>query len=76
MRKLMALNPDDRYQTPAELMVALDEVMKTAPTKPGTKAAPVMSSVFARAHESGVQAMVVAPDGAFLLTPLHNGDNP
>src|SRR5829696_2991744 len=61
IRKLMSLNPDDRYQTPAELMVALDEAMKAAPTKPGTKAAPVVSSVFARAHEGGVQAIAVAP---------------
>jgi tRNA A-37 threonylcarbamoyl transferase component Bud32 len=67
IRKLMALEPADRYQTPAELMAALDEVMKSAPSKPGTKTGQV-ASVFARAHEGGVQAMAPAPDGAFLLT--------
>jgi serine/threonine protein kinase len=68
IRKLMALEPKDRYQTPAELMVALDEILKAAPPKTGTKAAPAVSSVFAKAHEGGVQAMTVAPDGSFVIT--------
>lgn len=68
IRKLMAVDPKDRYQTPAELMAVLDEILRAAPPKPGTKAAPAISSVFARAHDGGVQAMAVAPDGSFLLT--------
>lgn len=68
IRKLMALDPGDRYQTPAELMAALDAVLSEAPPKAGPKAAPTVSSVFARAHDGGVGAMGAAPDGAFLLT--------
>ncbi len=68
IRKLMALDPNDRYQTPADLVVALDEVLKEAPPKPGTKLAPAVSSVFAKAHDGGVTAMASAPDGSFLLT--------
>ncbi|QJW96862.1 serine/threonine-protein kinase [Frigoriglobus tundricola] len=67
IRKLMVLDPKDRYQTPAELVAALDVILKAAPPKTGAKAAAV-SSVFARAHDGGVSAMAVAPDGAFLLT--------
>jgi eukaryotic-like serine/threonine-protein kinase len=67
IRKLMSLDPKDRYQAPAELIVALDEVLKSGP-RPGTRAAPAVASVFARAHDGGVSAMAAAPDGAFLLT--------
>lgn len=68
IRKLMALDPRDRYQTPAELMAALDAILKDAPPKVGTKAAPVVSSVFAKAHDGAVSAAAAAPDGSFLLT--------
>ncbi len=68
IRKLMALDPNDRYQTPIELVAALDAVLKDAPAKPGAKSAPAVSSVFAKAHDSSVSAMAAAPDGSFLLT--------
>lgn len=68
IRKLMALDPKDRYQTPAELVVALDAVLKEVPVKTGTKTSPAVSSVFAKAHDGAVSAMAPAPDGAFLLT--------
>ena len=68
IRKLMALDPADRFQTPAELVLALDAVLKDAPPKPGTKTAPAVASVFAKAHDGGVHALAAAPDGAFLLT--------
>ncbi len=68
IRKLMSLDPKDRYQTPVELAAVLDEILKGSPPKSGTRAAPVVSSVYARAHEGGVQAMTVVPDGTFVLT--------
>ncbi|MBY0457324.1 MAG: protein kinase, partial [Gemmataceae bacterium] len=70
IRKLMALDPKDRFQTPAELAVALDAVLRDAPAKPGANpgAAPVVASVFARAHDGGVGAVAVAPDGSYLVT--------
>ncbi len=68
IRKLMALDPDDRFQTPAELVLALDAVLKDAPPKTGTKSAPAVASVFAKAHDGGVHAMAAAPDGSFLMT--------
>jgi serine/threonine-protein kinase len=34
LRKLMAKNPTDRYQTPAELIAALDALSGAAPSKP------------------------------------------
>jgi WD40 repeat protein len=68
IRKLMSRDPADRYQTPAELAAALDVVLKTDGPKLGTSAAPVVSSVYAKAHDGGVHAMAVAPDGSFVLT--------
>jgi serine/threonine protein kinase len=68
IRKLMALEPRDRYQTPADLVAALDDILKAAPPKPGTRAAPAVSSVFANAHAGGVQAVAAAPDGSFVLS--------
>jgi eukaryotic-like serine/threonine-protein kinase len=68
IRKLMAREPDDRYQTPAELMATLDEILKVAPPKASTKTSPAVSSVFAKAHDGGVLAMAVVPDGSFVLT--------
>ena len=69
IRKLMSLDPAERYQTPAELGLALDGVLKDSPPKPpGTKTAPAVASVFAKAHDGGVHALAVAPDGEFVLT--------
>ena len=68
IRKLMALDPKDRYQTPADLVAALDEILKSAPPKTGTKTAPAVSSVFAKAHDGGVSVIAVAPDGSYVLT--------
>ena len=68
IRKLMALEPNDRFQTPGELIATLDEILKAAPPKVGTKAAPVVSSVYAKAHDGGVQAIAVPPDSAYVLT--------
>ncbi len=68
IRKLMALEPADRYQTPAEAMVALDDLRKSAPPKASTKTSPVVSSVFAHAHDGGVQVLVVVPDGSALIS--------
>jgi WD40 repeat protein len=68
IRKLMALDPRDRYQKPIEVAEALEEILKAAPPKPGTKSAPAVASVYAKAHDGGVQAMATAPDGTFLLT--------
>ena len=68
IRKLMALDPNDRYQTPAELIAALDEILKGSAPRPGAKAAPAVSSVFAKAHDGGVQAVAALPDGSAVLT--------
>jgi len=68
IRKLMALDPNDRYQTPAEVVAVLDDILRSAPPKTGTKTAPAVSSVYAKAHDGGVQAMAVAPDGSYVLT--------
>ncbi|MFM8274607.1 MAG: WD40 repeat domain-containing serine/threonine protein kinase [Gemmata sp.] len=66
--RLMAVEPNDRFQTPAELVAALDGALKDAPAKPGTRSAPGVASVFARAHDGGVHALAVAPGGTFVLT--------
>ncbi len=68
IRKLMALEPNDRYQTPAELVAALEDILRAAPPKTGTKTAPAVASVFAKAHDGGVQALAPAPDGSFLIS--------
>ena len=61
IRKMMALEPKDRYQTPGDAVAALDELLKAAPA-PGKGGA--VASVFARAHEGGVQALAALPDGS------------
>jgi tRNA A-37 threonylcarbamoyl transferase component Bud32 len=68
IRKLMAVDPEERYQTPAELMAALDELLQAEAPKSGTKTAAVVASVFAKAHDGGVHALALVPDGSFLLT--------
>ncbi|MDY3562662.1 serine/threonine protein kinase [Gemmata sp. JC673] len=68
IRKLMSLDPKDRYQTPAELAAVLDDILKAAPAKTGTRTAPVVASVYAKGHDAAIGAMAAAPDGSFLLT--------
>jgi len=68
IRKLMNREPAERYQSPSELAAALDVVLKTEGPKISTNTAPVVASVYARAHDGGVHAMDVAPDGSFVLT--------
>jgi WD40 repeat protein len=68
IRTLMALDPTDRYQTPADLVAALDEILRAAPPRAGAPARPAVASVFARAHDGGVQALAPAPDGTYVLS--------
>ena len=41
VRRLMAKNPDDRYQTPAELLAALDQLTRTGELPTGHQVAPL-----------------------------------
>jgi hypothetical protein len=65
VRRLMAKNPDDRYQTPHDLIEALDAVGRGGPA-PSTPT-PLPAVTFA-GHNGPVQAMAVSPDGKYLLT--------
>ena len=50
------------------MVAVLEEILRADPPKTGTKTAPTVSSVFAKAHDGGVSALAVAPDGTFLIT--------
>jgi serine/threonine protein kinase len=83
VKRMMAVDPLGRPQTPAELFAELAAVMRsssrpsggsdlhlTLPTGAGLPPAPPVphSVAMVRAHEGGTHALAVAPDGSFLLT--------
>ena len=84
VRKLLARNPDERFQTPAELGDALEGVMRRPPgvpapaaakppaaIKPTTHAAspsPHTNATKATAHPGGVQSICLSADARLLLS--------
>lgn len=73
VRKMMMLDPKDRYQTPAEVVAALDEVLRATPGPGAARGGAAVASVFARAHDGGVQALAVLPDGSAVLSAGGDG---
>jgi serine/threonine protein kinase len=68
VRKLMAKRPADRFQTPAELVTALEQLSRgghyAAPPRP----APRRELRRLMGHEDGVWSVAIAPDGRTLLS--------
>jgi WD40 repeat protein len=78
VRKLMARDPVDRFQTPADLIVEIDRLVRAkmappaapapaAPAAVGAPAAPVAPS-HVRAHPGGIRALALSADGKWLLS--------
>jgi serine/threonine protein kinase len=75
VRRLMAADPAQRYQTPAELADALESVLlepgaSAAPVTPSASpaAAPPSQPLLTTAHPGGVRALCVGTDGKLLLS--------
>jgi len=83
VRRMMARSPVERPQTPADLIDALDRVMRGVPLAPATTAPrpvatamPTPSSILhtplagavVKAHDGGVRGIAVANDGKTVLT--------
>jgi hypothetical protein len=75
VRRLMARDPAQRFQTPQELRRAIQlgerapvapVPSKAAPTAPA--AAPAVAPRDVQAHPGGVRALCLSPDGAWLLS--------
>jgi WD40 repeat protein len=75
VRRMLALDPTDRFQTPADLMVGLDaalrapSVVPAAPAaKPAVLAAPAAEAVQVHTHPGGVRALSLSADGKRLVS--------
>jgi len=80
VRRMMARNPDERFQTPAELLDAIDRVRRGGTPEAGSFAAnapgPGGSAVFAlpagqsstKAHVGAVNGLLVGVDGKTVIT--------
>lgn len=76
VRRLMAADPAQRYQTPAELIEALTGVLRpgegstaAAPLPPPTPApAPPSQTLTSAAHQGGVKVLCLSTDGKVLLS--------
>jgi hypothetical protein len=79
VQRLMAPSPADRFQSPAELIAALDGVLRgvpaaaapptaVRPTAPATLTSPAGDVLWAEAHAGGVQALCIGANGELLLS--------
>ncbi|MBA4064991.1 MAG: hypothetical protein C0501_15020 [Isosphaera sp.] len=74
VRKLLSADPADRYQSAAELIVALDRILRgeggpvpaTAPVPPDPE--PVAPLARARAHDGPIRGLALTLDGQTLVT--------
>ena len=72
VRKMMAPDPVDRYQTPAEVVSALDRILRGEKVPNLPDAAPVAAPIVAlgqvKAHDGAIRGMAINADGQFLVT--------
>src|SRR5262249_20828035 len=75
VRVLLAADPAERFQTPAQLSEVLDAILlgpgaSTAPVTPSASpaAAPPSQPLLTTAHPGGVRALCVGTDGKLLLS--------
>jgi serine/threonine protein kinase len=72
VRQLLACNPDERFQTPAELVATLEKALRD-PTaslpraKSGTLSG-AATTTHITAHDTGATALAIAPDGGVLIS--------
>jgi serine/threonine protein kinase len=68
VRKLMAKSPADRYQTPAELAAALEQLTRTGHLPAAPAPAPLRESRRFTGHTDRVNCVAVSPDGRWVLS--------
>jgi WD40 repeat protein/tRNA A-37 threonylcarbamoyl transferase component Bud32 len=68
VRKLMAKKPADRYQTPAEVVEALEQLARTGHVAAATRPAPRREIRCLTGHREAVLAVSLAPDGRRALS--------
>ncbi|HSQ56735.1 MAG TPA: serine/threonine-protein kinase [Gemmata sp.] len=74
IRKMLAVDPNDRYQTGSEVVQALDRILRGegGPLATGTpvfaeREAPTPQT-HVHAHEGGIRGLAITPDGQTLIT--------
>ena len=83
VQRLMARNPDERFQEPTELIEALEQIIRNpvaamVPEKISGLSVPLLSSsiasptlqagIHAQAHQGGVESISISADGRWLLS--------
>jgi len=72
VRKMLAPDPADRYQTPAEVVSALDRILRGEKVPGLPEAPPVSAPLVAlgevKAHDGAVRGLAINSDGQFLVT--------
>jgi len=72
VRKMLAPDPADRYQTPAEIVSALDRILRGEKVPGLPEAPPVSAPQVAlgdvKAHDGAVRGLAINGDGQFLVT--------
>jgi WD40 repeat protein/tRNA A-37 threonylcarbamoyl transferase component Bud32 len=68
VRKLMAKRPADRYQTPADLVAALDQLTQGGQVAAPTRPAPVRELRRFLGHDDGVWSVAFTPDSRSVLS--------
>jgi serine/threonine protein kinase len=72
VRKMLAPDPADRYQTPAEVVAALDRILRGEKVPGLPEAPPVSAPQVAlgdvKAHDGAVRGLAINSDGQFLVT--------
>jgi serine/threonine protein kinase len=72
VRKMLAPDPADRYQTPAEVVAALDRILRGEKVPGLPEAPPVSAPQVAlgdvKAHDGAVRGLAISTDGQFIVT--------
>jgi WD40 repeat protein len=66
--RLMAKRPADRYQTPAELAAALEQLARTGQLPAPPRPAPIKETRRLSGHTDGVACLTVSADGKHVLS--------
>jgi eukaryotic-like serine/threonine-protein kinase len=72
VRKMLAPDPADRYQTPGEVVAALDRILRGEKVPGLPEAPPVSAPLVAlgdvKAHDGAIRGLAINSDGQFLVT--------
>lgn len=72
VRKMLAPDPADRYQTPSDVVSALDRILRGEKVPGLPEAPPVSAPQVAlgdvKAHDGAVRGLAISADGLFLVT--------